>query len=313
MRREMVDKRVLYREQVEQKDNPQLSSLVFISQDPELNASISRYFKYVHNITITTFQSPITSHQSPLTNHQSPLTTHPSPITSHQSTNHLPPITSHQSPLVVQNEVFIDGQVYGIYPFWFAFGMKNNIRVYGFTYETTDWQNNLLDWQDFLGLQWLNRYQDTIDHEKVPYFDSARSSLYGVLKPHGDESLYDLAAGFHMTFANALQYIGRLKSSGNQISVNFMPDVIEPGIARFRKFLEKEPRHHSFISLLPEADKLFDAVKELGKLVDELEEIDIQRTETMETLCHLLSLIHAQTSSIHSFFLNLETFIPGGP
>jgi len=281
MRSEMVNSKVLSDEQAVKEAKPQLSPFIFISQEPELNALIARYFKYVHHITITTYQLPLTTHQ--------------------------------KSPIIIQNEVLINDQVYGIYPFWFAFGKKNNIQVYGFTYESTDGQNNLLDWQDFLGLQWQNSYQDSINPEKVPYFDSARGALHGVLKPHGGESLYDLAAGFHMTFANGSQYIARIKNSGKQVPANFKPDVIEPGIARFKEFQQKEPRHHAFLSMLPEADQLFVAVKELESLLDELEGTGIQGTESLDTLSRLLPLIHAQTSSIHSFFLNLEPFLQGAP
>jgi hypothetical protein len=281
MRREMVDNRVLCEEQAGPTGVGQLTSLVFISQEPELNASIARYFKYVHHITITTYQLPLTTHQ--------------------------------KSPIIIQNEVLINDQVYGIYPFWFAFGKKNNIQVYGFTYESTDGQNNLLDWQDFLGLQWQNSYQDSINPEKVPYFDSARGALHGVLKPHGGESLYDLAASFHMAFANASQYITRIKTSGKQVPAKFKPDVIEPGIARFKEFQQKEPRHHAFLSMLPEADQLFFAIKELESLLDELDGTGIQGTGELETLSRLLPLIQVQTSSIHSFFLNLEPFLQGAP
>lgn len=270
----------------------------FLSNNQELNAAISRYFKYVH-------QFPITTHIFPHTTHHS---------TNNHSTN--PPI--HHSPttniLIVQNEIEINSSICGIYPFWFDYGIRNSIIIYGFTYETTDWQNNLLNWEDLLGLQWLNSHRNSIDPGKVPHFDSSGSVLYWILKPHGGDSLYDIAADFHMTFTNAVQYMARLKQSTGQTKTlhDFKMNVIGRGIARFREFQQKEPRYHSFFSILPEAEKLFDAVSELGKLLDEFEGTDFKETDTLETLCRLISDIQIQTSSIHSSFLNLETFLPGG-
>jgi len=289
----------------------------FISQNPELNASVSRYFKYVHHITITTTLLPITNHQSPL--HQSPFTLHqspfhPSPFTNHHSplTLHQSPFTPHLSPIIIFNEMLINDDICSLYPLWFAFGLRHHIRVYAFTMQSTDFSCNLVNWEDFLHLDWLGHFSPEIDFEKVPYFDNTRGYLTGILKPHGGDSLYDMAAGFHMAFANANQYIARVKSAGQQVPANFKPDVIDPGIARFKEFLQKEPRHHAFLSMLPEAERLFVAVKGLGSLMDELEGVGIQGTDSLEVLGRLLPLIQAQTSSIHSFFLNLEPFLPGG-
>jgi hypothetical protein len=255
----------------------------FLSDNQELNAAISRYFKYVHKF---------------------PITTHIFPHTPHHSTNIL----------VVQNEIEINSSICGIYPFWFDYGIRDNIIVYGFTYEATDWQNNLLNWEDFLGLQWLNSHRDSIDPGKVPHFDSSRSSLYGVLKPHGGDSLYDLAADFHMTFTNAVQYMTRLKKPTGQTKTlhDFKTNVIDRGIARFREFQQKEPRYHSFLSILPEAEKLFNAVSELGKLIEEIDVMDMQGSNCLENLSRILILIQVQTSFIHSFFLVLETYLQGG-
>jgi hypothetical protein len=284
MRREMVDNRVLSEEQVGHASAAQLSSFIFISQDPELNASISRYYKYVHNITITT--------------HQFPLTT--------------PPLTPHQSPIVISNEMLIDQDICSFYPIWLVYGLHHHIRVYAFTMESTDFSCNLLNWADFLKLSWQDNFSESIDFDKVSYFDNTRSHLTGILKPHGGDSLYDLAAGIHMTFANASQYIARIKSKGKQVPANFTPEVIDPGTTRFRQFLEKEPRHHSFLSMLPEANQLFDAVNELVNLLDEFESTDFQGKDALETLSRFLSNIQTQTSSIHSFFLNLESFLSRG-
>ncbi|MCX6579278.1 MAG: hypothetical protein NT166_03765 [Candidatus Aminicenantes bacterium] len=262
---------------------------IFISQDPELNASIARYFKYVHNTNITTYQLPIPNHQSPF----------------YQS-------TTHHSPIIIFNEMLIDSDICSLYPLWFAFGLRQHIQVYAFTLGSTDFSCNLINWEDFMQLNWQGRFSTDIDFGKVPYFDNTRGHLTGILKPHGGESLYDLAAGFHMTFANASQYIARKKTSGKQVPANFKPDVIDPGIARFKEFQQKEPRHHAFLSMLPEVDPLFVAVKELESLLDELEGTVIQGTESLETLSRLLPLIQTQTSSIYSFFLNLEKFLQGG-
>lgn len=285
MRREMVDDKALCKTGVNQ-----LTSLVFISQDSNLNASVSRYFKYVHNTTITTYQLPITNHQSPL----------------YQS-------TTHHSPIIIFNEMLIDSDICSLYPLWFAFGLRHHIQVYAFTLGATDFSCNLINWEDFMQLNWQGRFSSDIDFGKVPYFDNTRGHLTGVLKPHGGDSLYDLAAGFHMTFANASQYVARIKSLGKELPANFKPDVIEPGIARFKEFQQKEPRHHAFLSMLPEADQLFVAVKELESLMDELEGADNQGKGALEALSRLLPLIQVQTSSIHSFFLNLEPFLQGAP
>lgn len=260
-------------------------SIYFVADNDELIAAVSRYFKYVHQFPITTYKFPVNL-ESIKTN----------------------------SILVIQNEIEIDNNICGIIPFWFNYGIRNNIIVYGFTYETTDWQNNLLDWQDFLGFQWLERFQDTIDPDGVPYFDSAKGVLYGILRPHGGDSLYDLAADFHMTFANAEQYIGRLKQSTDRTKSihEFRKHVLERGIARFREFRQKEPRYRSFLSILPGADQLFAAVSELGKLTGEIEGVDIVDLDLQETLSINLPLIQVQTSFIHSFFLKLEPFIQGG-
>ena len=282
----MVDDRLLSEEQVMHAGAAQLSSFVFISQDPELNASISRYYKYVHNMTINTQQLPLTTHPSPLTN-------------------------SH-SPIIIFNEMLIDQDICSFYPIWFVYGLHHHIRVYAFTMESTDFSCNLLNWEDFLKLSWQDNFSESIDFDKVSYFDNTRSHLTGVLKPHGGDSLYDLAAGIHMTFANASQYIARIKSKGKEIPANFKPEVIDPGTTRFRQFLGKEPRHHLFLSMLPEAEQLFAAVKELGSLVEELEGSEIQGADILKNLSRLLSLIEAQTSFIHSFFLNLEPFLSGG-
>jgi hypothetical protein len=270
------------------------TSFTFISQDPELNASISRYYKYVHNMTITTCQLPLTT---------PPL---------HHSTTHHSPLTNSHSPIIIFNEMLIDQDICSFYPIWFVYGLHHHIRVYAFTMESTDFSCNLLNWEDFLKLSWQDNFSESIDFDKVPYFDNTRSHLTGVLKPHGGDSLYDLAASIHMTFANASQYIARIKSKGKEIPANFKPEVIDPGTTRFRQFLGKKPRHHLFLSMLPEAEQLFAAVKELGSIVDELEGAEIHGTNALENLSRLLSLIDAQTSFIHSFFLNLEPFLSGG-
>jgi hypothetical protein len=268
----------------------------FLSDNQELNAAISRYFKYVHKFPITTHIFPHTPHHSTT----QPLTTHPSTT---------PPLT-----LIVQNEIEINSSICGIYPFWFDYGMRNNIIVYGFTYEDTDWQNNLLNWEDFLGLQWLNSHHNSIDPGKVPHFDSSGSALYGILKPHGGDSLYDLAADFHMTFTNAVQYMARIKQSTDQTKNlhDFKTHVIGRGIARFREFQQKEPRYNSFLSILPEAEKLFNAVSELGKLIEEIDCMDMQGSDCLKNLSRILILIQVQTSFIHSFLFNQEIFLQGG-
>jgi hypothetical protein len=177
----------------------------------------------------------------------------------------------------------------------------------------TDFSCNLVNWEDFLNLSWLEKFNSSIDFNRVSYFDNTRGHLAGILKPHGGESLYDLAAGFHMTFANASQYVARIKTSGKKVPANFLSDIIEPGTARFREFLKKEPRHHAFLSMLPEAELLFAAIKGLGSLIDELVGVGIKGIDSLETLSRILLLIEMQTSFIHSFFLNLETFLQRGP
>ncbi len=320
MRREMADNRVLCEEQVGLTGAGHLTSLVFISLDPELNASIARYFKYIHHITVVTALLPITPNVVDLslknlilksfTGSRGGFSKEPLAAGGIKST--VLPLTTHPSPLIIFNEMLIDGDICSIYPLWFAYGLRNHTQVYAFTLQPTDYSCNLINWEDFLKLSWQDHFSESIDFGKVPYFDNTRSRLTGVLKPHGGDSLYDLAAKFHMSFANASQYIARVKSQGNKVPSNFKPDVIDPGLARFRMFLEKERRHHIFLSMLPEAESLFSAVKELGSLLDELESAGIQGTGLLENLSRILSLIEAQTSFIHSFFLNLEPFLPGG-
>lgn len=283
MRREMVNSKALSDEQAVKEAKPQLSPFIFISQEPDINASISRYYHYVHNLDIATALDFSSISQF------------------------------HSSILVISNEMRIDSDICSFYPFWFTYGLRNQIKVYAFTIGMTDFSCNLVNWEDFLNLSWREKFNSEIDFNKVSYFDNTRGHLTGILKPHGGESLYDLAAGFQMTFANASRYIARIKTSGKGMPANFKPDIIEPGTARFREFLKKQPRHHEFLSMLPEADLLFAAVKELGSLIDDLAGVDFNGIDSLETLLRLLLLIEPQTSFIHSFFLNLETFLQGGP
>ncbi len=274
--------------QAKQKTNHSISSFVFLSQDPEINASVSRYFKYVHKTIVTTI-------------------THPSQLF-HSTSNQVAKVTACQA-LIISNEMLIDEDICSLYPFWFAFGLHKNIQVYAFTMQSTDYSCNLLNWADFLHLSWQKHFSPDIDFNKVSYFNNTRNHLSGILKPHGGDSLFDLAAGFHMTFANASQYIVRFKSSNNQLPAKFISELIDPGIAQFQEFQQKEPRHHSFLSMLPEGDRLFVAVQELGSSVDELIGINIQETSTLEALNCRLTLVQVQTTFIYSFFLNLEQFL----
>lgn len=256
----------------------------FLSDNHELNAAISRYFKFVHKF---------------------PITTHIFPHTPHQSTNIL----------VVQNEIEINSSICGIYPFWFDYGIRNNIIVYGFTYEATDWQNNLLDWQDLLGLQWLNSHHNSIDLGKVPYFDSSRSALYGVLKPHGGNSLYDLASALQFTFADAPRYIVRMKEEKayNHKSKmdNIQEHIILRGIKKFKELQVKEDRHHVFLSILPESSRLFSSLENLSSFIDQMESLDFEREDILDQLLILFQQIKIEVNHVYEFFHSFESFLKG--
>ena len=274
-----------------QKTNHSISSFVFLSQDPEINASVSRYFKYVHNVIVTTI-------------------IHPSQFF-HSTSNQVTKITALQT-LIISNEMLVDEDICSLYPFWFAFGLRNNIQVYAFTMQSTNLSCNLLNWEDFLHLSWRNYFSQNIDFNNVPYFSNTRIHLTEIIKSHGDDSLYDLASGFHMNFSNALQYITRYKAISNKVPEKLFRDVIVPGIAQFKEFQEKESQYHSFLSLLPEAGHLFIPIKKLSSFLDKVKHFDSVEGNTLEAYIRLLRLIKTETSYIHSFFLCLESFMQRG-
>jgi len=278
---------------------PHPSPTTFISDNPELNAAITRYFKYVHNKKV-------------VTHNLSPPTTHPSPL--HHSTIHPSPLTNNPSPLtnslVIHNEVLIDHELCGIYPLWFSWGIRNNKKVYCFTFDNSDFSNNILNWQDFLKLDALNNFHSAIDYRKVPYFEATVGVLRGILKPHGGDSLYDLASKLHTTFVNLPQKVKKTKITPTALG-KIKTDFIDKGIQVFSQFQQKEKKYHLFLSYLPDSTTLFSSFSKLETSISLLKGIEFNMVTIQGNLSKLVEEIKTEVIYVHNFFKSLEPLLYG--
>lgn len=256
---------------------------MFISDNPEVNASISRYFKYVHNIKATILIP------AKLTNHNSPLS----------------------KIFVVQNEVMFGGEVYGIFPSWFDWGIKSSKRMYGLTYSSTDLFNNIINWEDFLKPGALKHFSFSIDYTRIPYFSSTVSLLLGIMKPHGGDSLNDLAAKLHSSFMGVSKRIRKehlTASSLKKLSQSF----ITPGSRVFNEFQQKEKKYHRLISYFPESWHLSTTIRSLGDTIDNLTRLNFESETSKSLLFSLLEQSEKGARDIYHFFENLEVFLSTG-
>ena len=256
------------------------TSIIFISDNTELNAAISRYFKYIRNSNSITF-STFNASQFPTTD-----------------------------TVVIQNEVLINDNVTGIYAFWFDWGMKNNKQVYGLTYKKTDSSNNVINWKDLLNLALLKHFNSYIDYRKIPYFETITGFLSAIMKPHGRESLYNLAARLHSSFVGISNKL-RKKVLSKSLLEKIKNTFITPGSIIFEEFQQREKNYHDFLSHLPESQNLFIAIQLLESAIDNLIRINIEIDISISTLAILFAKAEKEVKCIYNFFRNLENYIEG--
>lgn len=254
------------------------TSIIFISDNINLNAALSRYGRYVRKanlITIPAFTTP----QLPTANI-----------------------------IVIQNEALINDNVCGIYAFWFDWGIKTNNRVYGFTYENTDLSNNIINWNDFLNIAFLERFSSPIDSRKIPYVDSVSGTLNAVMKPHGSESLYDLAAKLHTSFVGISDKL-RKKAFSKLLGEKLANTFVKPGARIFKEFKLKEKHYHGFLSYLPESQNLFRAVRSLEDTIGKLTQVNFEDSHIISQLIELFRQAEKEIKGIYNFFRYLENHL----
>lgn len=265
-----------------------LTNFSFISDNLELNAAVSRYFKYVRSETIATTTLPLTPHPSPL----------------YQS-------TPHPTTLLIQNEIFTEQNLLGIYPLWFHWGIKQNRKVFCLTMSETDTANNIFNWQDFLEPGAFDHFHRKIDYRKVPYFEETAGMLHSILKPHGGDSLYDITANLHTTFADLPRKFRKTELTPTALQT-IKADFLDKGINHFSQFQQKETRHHHFLSYLPDSPTLFAAISRLETFIDQLKQIDFNTKRIRDILPMLLEQIKTEVIYLYRFFEDLEAILQGG-
>jgi hypothetical protein len=256
--------------------------ITFISDSTEINSSFYRYFKYIHNLRTT-----------PL------LFSNIGQIA----------VLNHISLIIVQNEVIIEDQEYGIYPFWFDWGLMNKVHVYGFTYKKINSvKNNTFDWETVLDKASLKHFSDKIDLKNIPYFDATVSILHNILKPHGTDSLYDLVSQLHFSFMDVSKKI-KFKTISKSLLNIIKNTFIKTGLRIFINFKNKEKKYHKFLSYLPNSHNVFEAIKSLEEIINVLNQLIHENQTILSKLPYLFQKSEQQIMLIYYFFNNLENYL----
>ena len=259
-----------------------MEDFMFISDNQELNIAISRYFKYIYNTKIATLNT------LKLTNHCLP----PSKI------------------FVVQNEVLINDKVYGIFPPWFDWGIKNNKNVYCFTHSNSDSSSNIINWKDLFAPNAFNHFHSFINYKKVPHFDTTAGLLHGLMQPHSGDSLYDLATKLYTIFVNFPRKLKKTEITAPTLK-RINTEFIDKGVRIFSQFQNIRKRYHLFLTYLPESRTLFSSISKLDKYSTELQRRYCNIKKIQDKFLKLLEHIKTEVIWIHEFFENLEPLLLG--
>lgn len=263
------------------------SGFLFISDNPELNSALSRYFRYVHHEYMTMTTSDFGSCSLPAESHDT---------------------------IIIWNEVLIDGEIFGIYPFWFYWGKKIGKRIFGFTYCHYTTSNNLIYWQTFLRNPGNMIYTSTIEQSKIPYFDAAIKFLYNIMRPHGENSMLDLTSKLQTIFSGLTKKIERHPPTVEMID-KIVDLFIIPGFEIFAKLEKLGNRFSDFLSLLPGSIIPLNRLLKVKQKISELS-ILISKINSGISIWQQLKLLLREISgyvcTIHEYLRSLEKHITSG-
>jgi len=263
------------------------AAFLLITDSLELNGALSRYLQNRYNLYMQTIRWPLDL--------------------VHFSKDNI--LKGHNL-IAVQNEVLIDDALYGIYPLWFNWGLKNNRRVYCITYEKTDISSNIINWRDFLDTSFCESFQHTVNNSKVPHFNVTRGILYGLLRPHSGDSLFDLSSKLHTTCGNISRKFEK-KEITAELFEKVLSTLITPGHLIFLEFQRKEKKYHKFLSFLPEGPKLFMWIEVIETLFSKLIHLKNVLKEKSLRVIEIIKKLERKVIQLYSFFENLEIFVKG--
>lgn len=130
------------------------------------------------------------------------------------------------------------------------------------------------------------------------------------MKPHSGESLFDLSARLHFSFADASRKI-KSKTVTDKFLEKLTDNLIRPGSRIFVEFQEKEKEYHHFLSYIPDSPQLFTAIRELKGTIADLNEKNFGTQKAKSKLPCLFEILEKKVKYIYNFIKNLENYLAG--